>query len=487
MSTMINTNVASLTAQNNLRGAGMGLNTTIQRLSSGLRINGAKDDAAGLQITQGMTAQIRGLDQASRNSNDAISLSQTAEGALSTTQDMLQRIRELAVQSANGSNTQSDRTALQAEVTQLSQEITRISSTTQFNGQNILDGTFTQQFQVGANANQTLSVGIGNASSAAIGSFRTQQLGLATASNTASSSTAFASGNITISSALGTATTTTIANNASAGTIATAINAQTSTTGVTAQAITEATLTVNNAGVTSFTLRGSNATAVNITASVTATDASGLADAINQQSANTGITAVNTGGQVTLRSETGEDIRFASASGGATFVLQGRDAFAGTTAGAAGVLGSANATATVGGLIQTNSQSAFTVTASAAAANNSGYSTTAVASSLNAVSAISITTVAGSNSAVSVVDAALARISSQRAAQGAIQNRMESTIRNLNNTSDNVNSARSRIRDADYAKETASLSRNQVLQQAGTAVLAQANQLSQNVLSLLRG
>src|SRR3954449_7627513 len=172
MPQVINMNIASLNAQRNLNQSQSALQTSLQRLSSGLRINSAKDDAAGLAISQRFTSQIRGLDQAARNANDGISLAQTAEGGLGTAGDLLQRMRELAVQSANGTNSSSDRASLQSEVSQLQQELNRIATTTQFNGQNVLDGSLSAtQFQVGANANQTINVGIANAQASAIGNF----------------------------------------------------------------------------------------------------------------------------------------------------------------------------------------------------------------------------------------------------------------------------------------------------------------------------
>jgi flagellin len=173
MAAVINTNIASLNAQRNLGTSQTALATSLQRLSSGLRINSAKDDAAGLAISDRMTSQIRGGDQARRNANDGVSLAQTAEGALSSANDMLQRIRELSIQSANATNSVNDRAALQAEANQLTAELDRVATTTQFNGQNILDGTFgSANFQVGANANQTITATTGNFRTASYGNYR---------------------------------------------------------------------------------------------------------------------------------------------------------------------------------------------------------------------------------------------------------------------------------------------------------------------------
>ncbi|MFN7856006.1 MAG: flagellin hook IN motif-containing protein, partial [Acidovorax sp.] len=240
MAATINTNVASLTAQRNLGASQSSLNTSIERLSSGLRINSAKDDAAGLAISERFTSQIKGLNQAVRNANDGISLAQTAEGALKASGDILQRVRELAVQSANASNSAGDRQALQQEVSQLVSELDRISQTSEFNGQKLLDGTFgTQQFQVGANANQTITAATANLRTSVYGNNQNVSSAGAGVSAAAAATSAPAngvtSGAVSISGSLGTATLS-VASSSSAKTIADQINAVKANSGVTATA-----------------------------------------------------------------------------------------------------------------------------------------------------------------------------------------------------------------------------------------------------------
>jgi flagellin len=502
MAASINTNVASLNSQRNMNASQGALATSLQRLSSGLRINSAKDDAAGLAISERFTAQVRGLNQAVRNANDGISLAQTAEGGLGTAGDLLQRVRELAVQSANGTNSASDRASLQGEVAQLKQELSRVAGTTQFNGQNVLDGTLSAaQFQVGANANQTITVSVASAKGSDIGSFN---LGTSVAAGSSGEATAAAA---TFAANRVVAQTLSVAGNGSSASVAiglgdsalkvaTAINATSATTGVTAQGGTEATLSgLVTAGTLTFDLKGSNGTAVTIGATVSSTtDLSALTTAINAQSANTGIFAVGNGASITLRNEAGEDIQIANfnntAGAAGTISLTGRDAFSplatSPAVGAAAVLVPAgNDSSTVGGQVKFGSSSGYTV--STGTAGTLFAATAPNASTLSSVSTIDVSTTEGANDALAVVDAALTTINNSRASLGAIQNRFASTINNLQTTSENLSAARSRILDTDFAAETASLTRGQILQQAGTAMLAQANQLPNGVLALLRG
>ena len=304
MSLFVNTNVSSLNAQRQLQRSGSSLDTAFQRLSSGLRINSAKDDAAGLQITDRLTSQIMGLEQGNRNANDGISLAQTAEGALDEMTNMFQRIRTLAAQAANGTNTQSDRTALQLEMRQLGQEINRVATDTTFGGTNLLDGSFNAQFQVGADANQVISM-----------------------------------------------TMTSIAA-ATGGTVS----------------------------IASFTVSG----------------LAGAASSVSGQSA-------------------GANNAFANASG------------------------------------------------------------------------LSFTSVGEAQDILAAVDAMIGAIDAKRSQLGAVQNRFSSTIRNQLNIAENLSSARARMRDADFAVETANLTRSQILQQASSTILSQANQRPQAALSLLQG
>lgn len=497
---VINTNVASLNAQRNLGQSQNALSTSLQRLSSGLRINSAKDDAAGLAISERMGGQIRGLDQATRNANDAISLSQTAEGGLGTAGDILQRVRELAVQSANGTNTSSDRQALQLEVSQMQQEINRVASTTQFNGQNILDGTLSNaSFQIGANSNQTISFGIGSVSGTAIGNYALKTAvgaGTSTAATTAAGAAAAnnVAGQTLTVAGNGTSAAVTVSAGDTANAIAAAVNANSATTGVAAEAKTQATLSsLAQAGTLTFNLYGKNGTAVAIAATVgSTTNLDSLASVINNNTATTGITATSSNGTVTLTSNDGYDIKIEnflnSAGTGGTIAFQGADPFAATatTSGAAVTLGGATGTdsSTVGGRVQFNSSNAYTVTTGTA--GTIFAAATPQAGALASVSSIDISTSSGAQDAIKIVDAALNSVNNLRAQMGALQNRFGSTITNLQTTSENLSAARSRVRDADFAKETASLTRGQILQQAGVAMLSQANQLPQQVLQLLR-
>lgn len=709
----INTNVSSLIAQQNLGKSQNSLQTALQRLSSGLRINSAKDDAAGLAISDRMTAQIGGLNQAVSNANDGISLSQTAEGALAQSTAMLQRIRDLSIESANASNSSSDRQALNNEAQQLLSEIQRIATTTQFNGQNVLDGTFgTAQFQVGANAHQTITATMGNAQTSALGSYQV--------TSSAVSSSNLAAGDLVINGiSVGASTSD------SAESKAAAINAVGNQTGVTASAST----TVSSTGSVlrdqtlasgDLVVNGVNIGAVAGSNDV-ATQGANVAAAINAVSNQTGVTATADAatGALTLTSTTGKDIKLTTNNGatGATNVTNATglaletgatqanvtDTFAGTegsstlkfsglsaapantdtvkvdgktyefsstalagatsngdvatngniwvdtsgspsdngaanfkaavtandsnvtasgttdititsnygtstdnysvtttgadlttagtsfydasanTAGAGPAIGS---TFTVGGVtyeFQTSGGSASgsnvkvqigtTATATAsnfAAAVNAQYAagntniqaTTPAASevkltsdlygtagqdsikpnggsgsmptgitagtyngtdgtyaeldtrgtitldsskqytitgtnpsnaglgsasaTLNTISGVDISTVAGANNAISLLDGALNQVDSIRAQLGALQNRFQYTIQNLQTTSTNLSAARSRIRDTNFAAETANLTQAQVLQQAGTAMLKQANAQPQSVLALLQ-
>jgi len=501
MTSNINTNVASLNAQRNLNVSQGSLATTLQRLSSGLRINSAKDDAAGLAISERFTSQIRGLNQASRNANDGISLAQTAEGGLSTAGDLLQRIRELAVQSANGSNSTSDRASLQGETLQLTQELNRVANTTQFNGQNVLDGTLTNsQFQVGANANQTISVGIASAKATDIGNNTIDSqagAGIATATaatgsldfNSATSPNGFTAQTLTVSGNGTSQNTGVLAAGTSAKAIATSVNGLSAQTGVTATATTTATIAGVTAGAVSFQLVGSNASASPVTISATVAnsqDLSAIAQAVNAQSGTTNITATSDkAGNLVLSDNAGNDIKvgnLGTGSGLSGATIQGADTA--TAAITFADTGNGGDTAVVGGQVKFDSAAGFTV----ASDGDTSFLTGAnVGSTLNAVSGIDISTSAGANNALATIDAALTSVNNNRASLGAVQNRFASTISNLQITSENLSAARSRIQDTDFASETASLTRGQILQQAGTAILAQANSLPNGVLALLRG
>ena len=367
MTSTINTNISSMTAQRNLGASQASLSTSIQRLSSGLRINSAKDDAAGLAISERFTTQIRGLTQAARNANDGISLAQTAEGAMSGAGNILQRVRELAVQSANASNSAGDRQALQQEVTQLVAELDRIAQTTEFNGQRLLDGTFgTQQFQVGANANQTITAATANLRTSVYGNNQLQAAGGAgtLAAFGANSTTA---GSVVINGALGSATVT-VAVNSTAKANADKVNLAAPTTGVVATARTELSLSFATAGTYSLTLQSDNTTPQAISFAVTAIGtADGLSAAvaaINDQSSKTGVVAsLNSAGTaVVLTNPTGNDIAVAdtTVANAGNVTVQKLDS-SGAASGAAAVLTAdvTAATATVVGYITLDSEKSF--------------------------------------------------------------------------------------------------------------------------------
>ena len=600
MASVINTNVASLNAQRNLTSSQNELATALQRLSSGLRINSAKDDAAGLAISDRFTTQIRGLNQAARNANDAISLSQTAEGALGEVTNNLQRIRELAVQSANATNSSSDRAALDLEVQQRLSEIDRISSQTSFNGQKILDGTFgNAAFQVGANVGETISIdlaismrptsigAIATATSvdldtlitagspAVAGSYTSGQLSSLDFSNAA---TSFAGGSvatttdisvfdysggaavtfdvdgiaITLDSNLsniagvvaeiqadldGTNTgeytvavagddlTITKTANAANSTVAVVIDngsgpneteftANTTPTTGTAAALTSnlgfsidgnavavsTDYTANQAGLITEIQADLDAS-VNGQYVVAADGAAGFS--ITTAVAGVANPATATG--FTANSITGDDggtvVVGADLVATASFAVSGDfDIQLGTSTAVAvadatytsaqdlvdavnaALAGNATASLDADNVLTINSDEDITITG--------GQGLTAITTSVNAsagdLTTVDVTDVTNSNDAIRRIDAALTSVSELRSTFGAIQNRFESTISNLSTAVENLSASRSRILDADFAAETAELTRAQILQQAGTAMLSQANSLPQNVLSLLQ-
>ena len=498
MAATINTNVSSLTAQRNLGTSQTSLNTSIQRLSSGLRINSAKDDAAGLAISERFTSQVRGLNQAVRNANDGISLAQTAEGALKASGDILQRVRELAVQSANASNSAGDRQALQDEVSQLVSELDRISQTTEFNGAKLLNGTFgTQQFQVGANANQTIVAATANLRTSVYGNNQNTSLNGAGVSAAAASfgANGVTAGTIAISGSLGSKNVA-IAANDTAKAMADNINLQVSSTGVKATARTEAQLGFASTGSYTLDIRSDNGTkqsvSFNVSAIATSDGLSNAVSAINEQASKTGVTASlnDTSTGIILTNATGNDIGVSTKGGtlNAGAVTVTKIQADGTTFGGGDTL-AATTTADdslVSGYVVLDSDKSFSM--SEVTATNAFDTAAAVdaGSSLKQVAQLDVTTFKKATEAMKTVDSALGFINSERAKLGALQSRFESTISNLQVTSENLSASRSRILDADFAAETANLSRSQILQQAGTAMVAQANQLPQGVLALLR-
>ncbi|MDH5376686.1 MAG: flagellin [Gammaproteobacteria bacterium] len=491
MPQIINTNIMALNAQRNLNTSQSSLKTSLQRLSSGLRINSSKDDAAGMAISDRFTTQIRGLAQASRNANDGISLAQVAEAAFTEVQSILQRVRELAVQSVNATNSPRDRQALQAEVGQLTAELNRIAKQTTFNGQNIMDGTFgTALFQVGANVNEYIVATTSNFKTNQYGDYRLYGQGTsATQSNTRFA----AAGTITISGSEGSASFT-VAISSSAMDIANKVNLNRDKTGVEAYAITAAELNFGaaNSGAYRITLREDKTTsAVTVGFSLdagTGVEAlSRAASSINAVQAKTGVIATvkADGSGITLNHFDGETVHIADT----TFSNAGNISVIGIdetgTPNAAGIVltaGGGAVTVELEGQVIFDSDASFTISSAITDDTLSGL---AQASLLQKVSDIDVATVDAANLTISIADAALAQISSQRAKFGALQARFESTIRNLEASVENLSSARSRVMDADFAVETTTLTRAQILQQAGTAMLAQANSIPGNVLSLL--
>ncbi len=488
MALTINTNVASLNAQRNLTGTQRDLGTALQRLSSGLRVNSAKDDAAGLAIAARFTAQIRGSDQAARNANDGISVLQIAEGALNEVSSNLQRIRELAVQSANASNSSSDRAKLNNESAQLIAEIDRVASNTNFNGLNLLDGTFTgQRLQVGADSNASNQISItqiASARSGALGVGGQSSYSTTVTGGAVTAATALVSGGITINGfQVGASIADGVSFNNSTGSgiaKAAAINAISTNTNVVATtSATTLTGTVNTAATTDSDGATLNGVALGTVVAVGAANldqkVTNFTAAVNAISSQTGVTATITNvtaGTYTLTAADGRNIDYVADT---------------TTNGSVG--GAADASATSNIVLTSTSSTGITIGGTAAqiaAAGLTGGANAATVTVSAGVSALDLSTVTGSTSALGVIDAAIENIANSRASLGAFQNRLESTISNLQIQSENLSASRGRIQDADFAAETASLSRSQILQQAGTAILAQANALPQSVLSLLQ-
>lgn len=460
MTLSINTNVASLTAQRNLSNNSNDLGITLQRLSSGLRINSAKDDAAGLAISERFTTQIRGLNQAIRNANDGISFAQTAEGALSTVGTSLQRIRELAVQSVNDTNSSSDRSALNNEVQQLISEVGRISSSTQFNGQNILDGTLSNlTFQVGANQNQTINVsGVDS---------RTSQLGARVSTSASISETnlaaAIAANNIVINGKTvdltGDTTITDVVSSINAIQADTNVQALKATTVSTAAAglavTTGGVVTVNGAQVTLDAAASAGALASNLAA-------------LNAVTTQTGVTATaGTGQNIVLSNTDGSDIAIDNTGTGQLGASATGETF--------------HAGITLAGDV---SKGAYTVGGTFAV--ETGGTALGASQADQTLSNTDVLTGTNANTALLTLDFALQQVTGLRAELGAVQVRFESTITNLSASSENLTAARGRIIDADFAQETANLTKTQILQQAGISVIAQANSVPQLALSLLK-
>src|SRR5882672_7866138 len=478
MSLTLDTNINSLNAQRNLTGSQATLSQALQRLSSGLRINSAADDAAGLAISSQFTTQINGTNQAVHNANDAISETQTAGGALATLTDNLQSIRTLAVESANGSNSAADRAALDQEVQQQIAEITRIASQTSFNGLNVLDGSSgTTTYQVGANVGNTISINLSQG-------VRADQIGQY-ASTTNLVTGALATGDLSLQVGNGpvVAVAASVAGTGNAGqtagsayAVAQAINSA-GVTGLTATASTSTvaaafgTVTGTAAGdsyslnINGVDIFGSTGIALGVGGTVTQ---SNVQTAVNAVSGQTGVVAsADSSGNLVLTASDGSNITATQTIGGAA---TGTGAGAGTLA------------ATVGNLTVS---AASAITVAGATPGNAGLTAGTIAASTGLLSTQNVLTVAGANSTIHSIDSALATVSQFQSQLGAIQNRFTSTVSNLQATSQNLTASRSTIQDADFAAETAKLTQSQVLQQAGISVLAQANQEPQLILKLL--
>ena len=501
MPQVINTNIASLNSQRNLNTSQTALSQALQRLSSGLRINSAKDDAAGLAISERFTTQIRGLNQATRNANDGISLAQTAEGALAEVTNNLQRIRELAVQSANATNSASDRAALNQEVAQRLAEIDRVASQTSFNGQKLLDATFgNATFQVGANVGETISLSLST-------SVRTDAVGqIAQGTSSVEVTTANLTGTGTIAVGLNAATTI---GQASAGQAAgqSVGSAYAKANAINSAGVSGLTATANNnvrlqiadvaggaGGTYELTINGQVIFNQAVAAAGTIT-AQTITDTINANSGTTGVSASLNGANLLLSTADGRDIAIGQtnttvtggvATGTGTTTVNGVTFNQGTIGTAANATnGSVDADAVNGGRLTLTANETVTITGDGAILGFAAAGHT-ITKDTTTISTVNVLTVAGANNTLYRIDSALNSVSTLRSTFGAIQNRFESTIANLQTTSENLSASRSRILDADFAAETASLTRAQILQQAGVAMLAQANALPQNVLSLLR-
>jgi flagellin len=468
MSLVLNTNLNAMVAQGSLTSSGSSLSTALNQLSSGLRINTAADDAAGYAIVQGMTSQIGGLNQAARNANDGVSLAQTANGALQEITSDLQTMRNLAVQSLNATNSAADRADLDQQFQALSADIDNVAKTANFNGVNLLDGSFSSQvFQTGANAGQTVTV-------SSIASARTSALGASYAA-TSGPSTAMTgplvAGSLTIN---GTAISASIAGSgnqgqtsASAFSIAQAINSSQNTVTATAAGPTVVGTVVTAAAIPASTFQING---INVGAIAAGTNAAGQAvndvAAINQISAATGVTAsVNAANGISLTTADGSSINI-------TGTVTGTGLTAGITNGTI----SLTSTSTAGIVIAGATPALAGLTAGTTATALQGVS----------VALSSVASVTSSNAALSTIDAALQQVAATGAQLGAYQNRFQAAITGLNTNATNLTSARSSIQDTDYAQATSALSKAQILQQASTAMVAQANTVPQNVLSLLQ-
>lgn len=595
--TVVNTNVSALTAQAAMVKNNRNLETAVERLSTGLRINSAADDAAGMAITQRLESQVLGLNQAIRNATDGQALLDTAEGAQNEVVNLLQRLRQLAVQSSNDTNSAIDRLYIEKEADQILGEINRISDQTRWNGMKLLDGTFDSvQFQLGANRAEDVDLSVRSVAANQIGTYRVE----GTASHLAGAADSIDAHNLTVAGHVGSKVIT-VAANASAKTVAASVNQNAELTGVTATAVTKAEIAkVHATGNVGFTIGdGSNSATITTTNISSISDLTALRDAINDKSGTTKITADvvnNDKSRIILTHATGEDIIISGISAGimtvrslgadetdtqsmgstdttAMMVIGTRAAAAASIAAAASSGGTGTVagiattthigskitltsagndstkTATITGLnldgetitedltmgnaaavtsanqyasiisvdtggeasagnvsvgvaaqdstagatfvghIQFDSVRSFSVTSSAGTAasdNFTGGGTTADASTFLNVGTVDLATVSNSEKALSIIDGALSMVDLSRAEQGALSNRLDNTVSNLTNIVLNTEASQSSIQDADFAKESSALTKAQILAQASTSMLAQANASKQTILALLQ-
>ncbi|NQD55705.1 flagellin [Pseudomonas sp. CM25] len=481
MALTVNTNIASITTQGNLTKASNAQTTSMQRLSSGLRINSAKDDAAGLQIANRLTSQINGLGQAVKNANDGISIAQTAEGAMQASTDILQKMRTLALSSATGSLSADDRKSNNDEYQALTAELNRISDTTTFGGQKLLDGSYgTKAIQVGANANETINLTLDNVSAKSIGSQQIKSVGITP------NDTGVAGGDITVTGN-GQSSDVNIKAGASAKEIAKTLNGAVG--GLTATASTEVEFTIDEAAIAAASPASANfklEVGGQTVDFVGVTDTAGLADQLKSNAAKLGI-SVNydeTKGTLSVKSDTGENLKFTAADPGAVAGIEVASKDASGKLGTAAALDAA--TLIVTGAVNLDSAKGYSLTGPGVEDLFAGTGVTAATSAKTSIAETDVTDATNAQNALAVIDKAIGSIDSVRSGLGATQNRLQTTVDNLQNIQKNSTAARSTVQDVDFASETAELTKQQTLQQASTAILSQANQLPSSVLKLLQ-
>ncbi|MFT6899907.1 MAG: flagellin [Colwellia sp.] len=490
MALSVITNTASLNAQRNLSKSGEGLATSMQRLSSGMRINSAKDDAAGMQIANRLTSQVNGLAVAQRNANDGISMAQTAEGAMQESSSILQRMRDLSLQSANGSNSADDRSALQKEMGALQQELTRISETTKFGSTSLLDGSFgTKQFQVGANANETINVTLGNMAADSIGAHQIRGGGTAgvAATNIGDVEAALLPANMGTTGDTWSINGTSVTYAGGDGASSIAKKITDASTGVNAQAVLKTRIQgLSTADAGTFNIFKEGAIEDTFQLASYGGDMERLTEDLQAAGYNAVFDGTLNGGLGAI-DVVATDIDGFEVTPSAVGSIEMGPAGSMLTSGAGPLSHSAELQLSSSDKIGISGATVNQILGQGFGGNN--LTATGGASALNSVESIDISGVTSENSqsAVEVIDAALAQIDSNRAALGAVQNRFSHTISNLANVQENVSASRSRVQDTDFAKETAIMTKNQILQQAGTSILSQANQIPQSAISLLGG